>query len=383
MKSVIKQHVRRFELVVVATLIVSLFGGFAGAGIAQAAGVVLNKPAVVQNTGGGGVRIRGGAGAGYDVKGTLAEGTTVHVLEGPVKDKSGASWYRVTVDGRTGWVGSGYLGTAAAAAAAKAAPKAAAKAAAKPAAAKPAAKLTGYAKVANTGGDAIRLRSTAGGKVIATAGAGTLLSVKSGPVKDKAGVSWYQVAGANLSGWMQAEYLVGAKAPSAAAAKAAPAPKAVKTAAPAKAAAPAAAQARSGSARGAQPPAAARPSTAGGVLSVAMQYVGYRYRFGGTSPAGFDCSGFVYYVFNKAGISMSRSLSGQVASGTKISSSQLQPGDLVYFANTYKRGISHIGIYIGNGKIVHAAAERTGVMVSDLWSAYWAAHYAGAVRISR
>jgi cell wall-associated NlpC family hydrolase len=111
-----------------------------------------------------------------------------------------------------------------------------------------------------------------------------------------------------------------------------------------------------------------------------MRYVGYRYRFGGTSPSGFDCSGFVYYVFNKAGISMGRDMYSQLGSGPRISSSNLRPGDILFFSNTYKRGLSHAGIYIGNGKFVHAENESTGVAVSALWSSYWAAHYTTAVR---
>ena len=67
----------------------------------------------------------------------------------------------------------------------------------------------------------------------------------------------------------------------------------------------------------------------------------------------------------------------------RVPPDQLQPGDLVYFKNTYRSGISHIGIYVGNGKFVHAGDYNTGVEVTDLWSAYWAAHYAGAVRVAR
>jgi cell wall-associated NlpC family hydrolase len=80
---------------------------------------------------------------------------------------------------------------------------------------------------------------------------------------------------------------------------------------------------------------------------------------------------------------MSRSMDAQIASGPHISSSDLRPGDLVYFRNTYRSGLSHIGIYVGNGKFVHAADYSTGVELSDLWSSYWAAHYAGATRVSR
>ena len=341
---------------------------------AFAAGVAPNKPAVIQNTGGGSVRYREGAGLGYSVKGSLVAGDQVTVIEGPAKDSAGHSWYRVSVGGRIGWIDSRYLGAGSGTTATTAKP--AAKAPAK-AVAKAPAKLTGYAKVTNTGGDAIRLRATVGGKVVATASSGTVLAIAKGPVVDKSGARWYQVSGANLSGWMVADYLVSTPAPARAVAKTTT--KATTTKATA---ATTSSTARTGAARGAAAPAVAR-SVAGGVVNVAMNYVGYRYVFGGTSPAGFDCSGFVYYVFNKAGIAMGRSMNSELASGAHISSSQLQAGDLVYFANTYRAGISHIGIYIGNGKMVHAGDYSTGVNVSDIWSPYWAAHYAGAIRVAR
>ena len=116
------------------------------------------------------------------------------------------------------------------------------------------------------------------------------------------------------------------------------------------------------------------------IVSIAYKYVGYRYRYGGSSPKGFDCSGFTSYVYRSAGISIGRSAAAQYNSGKHISRANLQPGDLVFFANTYKRGISHAGIYVGNGKFINAANESTGVIVSNLNSGYWAAHYYGASR---
>ncbi len=333
---------------------------------AAAAGVGPNKPAVVTNTGGGGVRFREGAGVGYDVKGTLGEGDKVQVLEGPVKDGAGHSWWRVTVNsnGRIGWVDTRYLGPAGSSSSSGSK----ATTSSKTTTAKGPATLKGYAKVATPGGAALRLRSTPGGTIKSTAGQGTVFSIVKGPTKDKNGDSWYQVSNANVTGWASATYLVSA-----------PAPKKTTQATAKKSTTT---TARTGTARGTTQPPAAR-SSAGGVVSVAMNYVGYAYRYGGTSPSGFDCSGFVYYVFNKAGIGLGRAMSSQIAAGPHISSSQLQPGDLVYFANTYRRGISHIAIYAGNGKIVHAADYGIGVTVSNLWSPYWTAHYAGATRVAR
>jgi len=116
------------------------------------------------------------------------------------------------------------------------------------------------------------------------------------------------------------------------------------------------------------------------IVGIAYKYVGYRYRYGGSSPKGFDCSGFTHYVYQSAGISIGRSAAAQYSSGKHISRANLQPGDLVFFANTYRRGISHAGIYVGNGKFINAANESTGVIVSNLNSGYWSAHYYGAAR---
>ena len=155
----------------------------------------------------------------------------------------------------------------------------------------------------------------------------------------------------------------------AAAPKPAPAPK---PAAPAPAPAPA------------PQPAAPVLSVGGGgdtVVANAMKYLGYRYVFGGTSPAGFDCSGFVYYIHNRSGAPVGRGMWQQYNGGAHIPMSQLQPGDTVFFANTYMPGLSHDGIYIGNGQMIHASDERTGVTISSIYTSYWQAHYVGATRL--
>ncbi|HET6315658.1 MAG TPA: LysM peptidoglycan-binding domain-containing protein [Chloroflexota bacterium] len=119
----------------------------------------------------------------------------------------------------------------------------------------------------------------------------------------------------------------------------------------------------------------------GSLVANAMKYVGYRYVFGGTSPAGFDCSGFVYYIHNVSGSPIGRGMWQQYNGGSHIPISALQPGDTVFFANTYMPGLSHDGIYIGGGQFVHASDERTGVTISSLGSGYWQAHYVGATRL--
>jgi peptidoglycan DL-endopeptidase CwlO len=112
-----------------------------------------------------------------------------------------------------------------------------------------------------------------------------------------------------------------------------------------------------------------------------MKYMGYRYVFGGTSPAGFDCSGFVYYIHNISGAPVGRGMWQQYNGGSHIPISSLQPGDTVFFANTYMPGLSHDGIYIGNGQFIHANDEQTGVTISSMNTAYWTSHYVGATRL--
>jgi len=124
------------------------------------------------------------------------------------------------------------------------------------------------------------------------------------------------------------------------------------------------------------------PSVGGGsVVSVAMQYRGARYVFGGTTPAGFDCSGYVYYVLSRAGKPVSRGMWGQYNAGGHPGRGALQPGDIVFFQNTYMAGLSHNGIYIGNGQFIHASDPSSGVKVSSLSEAYWASRWFGATRV--
>ena len=115
------------------------------------------------------------------------------------------------------------------------------------------------------------------------------------------------------------------------------------------------------------------------IISTSMDYIGVPYVFGGTSPYGFDCSGYVQYVFAHAGISLPRTADVQYEVGTPISTAELIPGDLVFFS-TYTYGASHVGIYVGDGNFIHASSSR-GVTISSLSQAYYSSHYIGARRI--
>ena len=116
------------------------------------------------------------------------------------------------------------------------------------------------------------------------------------------------------------------------------------------------------------------------IVDRAEQYLGVPYVWGGSSPSGFDCSGFVQYVLRESGITIGRTCKQQWTYGTQISKEQLQPGDLVFFDNTYTSGISHVGIYVGDGQFIHSSSSK-GVVISNLSSNYYTSHYYGARRI--
>jgi cell wall-associated NlpC family hydrolase len=115
------------------------------------------------------------------------------------------------------------------------------------------------------------------------------------------------------------------------------------------------------------------------IVAMASKYLGFPYVWGAVGPSSFDCSGFVWYVYRKAGDPIPRDMWGQYQSGKRVSRANLQPGDIVFFAGTYEPGLSHDGIYIGGGRFIHAADYGIGVTVSS-FTAYYNAHYYGAVR---
>ena len=116
------------------------------------------------------------------------------------------------------------------------------------------------------------------------------------------------------------------------------------------------------------------------VLSMARQYVGVPYVWAGRSPSGFDCSGFIYYVFDQLGYGLPRMADGQFEVGIPVSRNSLEPGDLVFF-ETYEPGPSHVGIYIGNDQFIHASSGAGHVTVTPLIKTYYRDRYLGARRI--
>ncbi len=130
-----------------------------------------------------------------------------------------------------------------------------------------------------------------------------------------------------------------------------------------------------------EPAETARPHLS--LIERATSWIGVSYRFGGTSETkGFDCAGFVRRVFSTIGIQLPRSAATQFREGCVVALDELQPGDLVFFKNTYKRGISHVGIYLGENRFIHAASHSRSVVVDRLDAPYFMRHFAGGRRVN-
>ena len=122
-------------------------------------------------------------------------------------------------------------------------------------------------------------------------------------------------------------------------------------------------------------------ATGAEILSKAQSYLGSPYVYGGASPSGFDCSGFVYYVYGTFGISVGRTPAAQASAGTQVDKASLQVGDIVLFAGTGGSGITHAGIYAGNGQFIHSPNSRSTVSYSDLNSGYWSEQFYCGIRV--
>lgn len=119
------------------------------------------------------------------------------------------------------------------------------------------------------------------------------------------------------------------------------------------------------------------------IIEKAQEYLGTAYRYGGTSPGGFDCSGFVRYIFAQFGFNLPHNAAAQFNNGTGVEKSALEAGDLVFFACSGS-GIDHVGIYSGDNQFIHSSSPRSGgVIYSSLVNGYYAGRYAGAKRILR
>jgi cell wall-associated NlpC family hydrolase len=140
---------------------------------------------------------------------------------------------------------------------------------------------------------------------------------------------------------------------------------------------------------GVAPPAAAPPAAGAvepapplalDVIGTALTFLGTPYRNGGSDPSGFDCSGFVQYVYGRNGIALPRSVGRQFGAGRDVAGERLRAGDLLFFATT-GAGATHVGVALGDGRFVHAPSSRGTVRVESLGGAYWATKIVGVRRV--
>jgi cell wall-associated NlpC family hydrolase len=116
-----------------------------------------------------------------------------------------------------------------------------------------------------------------------------------------------------------------------------------------------------------------------GIVRTAERYIGAPYRHGGATPRGFDCSGYVMYVYKQNGILLPRQVHRQYDAGRHISLGRAQPGDLVFFRISGRRNLSHVGIYMGGGRFIHAPRSGKRVTYANIDKPYWKKRYRGAV----
>jgi cell wall-associated NlpC family hydrolase/uncharacterized protein YgiM (DUF1202 family) len=318
--------------------------------------------AYVAGTDGAGLRIRAAASVDGETLAVMPEGAAVNILATDIYDADGSSWYQVEFEGIVGYSMSWYLS--------ESAPAWAESVEEAPAAVVVDNEVStggdvwpgANAMVTGTGGGGINMRyeGSFGSGVITVIGEGRVVYVIDGPYWDGAGNPWYQVEFESMTGWVHGGYLVYTDSAASEGAGVAETERAI------------------------EPEPEVVVNTVGdAIVAEALRYVGLPYVWGGTTPAGFDCSGFTWYVLNNMmDISLSRSLDVQAVSGIYVSQADLMPGDLVFFQNTYTWGLSHVGIYIGGGQFVHAGSERTGVLISELNDSYWGPRYYTARRVN-
>jgi cell wall-associated NlpC family hydrolase len=304
----------------------------------------------------------------------------VFVVEGPQTSAMG-DWYKVEYDGDTGWVLGSFLGPARPRegvsrdnAGGRPSDEDSTRSTAQPSAGVGKIKVGAEAQVATDDGLKLRAKPGLEGEVMEVVRGTRFLYVLDGPEIFESG-PWYKVDYDGNVGWVIGTYIEAARPREA--------PPAVRRSEPA-----AAAPARPSVPVAVPPPRAEEKaasvgggSTGASIAQKALGLVGMRYAWGGTSPGtGFDCSGLVAYVMGAHGVYPGRTSYTQAGAGRSIPTGDLQPGDIVVFANTYAGGYDHTGIYIGGGRFVHAEDYGTGVVVSSVFGGDWGRHYAGARR---
>ena len=404
------------------TVLLTALLGFTPSPHAAAAGIAVGGLAVVATSEGDLLTLRDGPSTAFTPLTAFAAGTTLRVLDGPVGDPAGLLWYQVSSAGLAGWAagawlapagesGIRYVGGSGGGVRLRDAPSLAGNVltvvvdgapvallgqevfadgidwtladyagtpgwlasdflnsggggGATPApvgtsgATGGALTVGGAARVVGTDGVDLRVRDGIGlnAPIFTVVPAETVVVVVNGPLPDEGGALWYGINYDGAFGWVSGDYL--------AATTATPTPRTTPLG-----------SYSSG-------PVASSPARGAAVVALALQYVGVApYVWGGTTPAGWDCSGMVQWVYANAwGTALPRVSQDQFYYGNMIPLDQIEAGDIVFFADIAGPGISHNGIALGDGRFLHARDESRGTMISWLDEPVWASHYAGARR---
>lgn len=300
----------------------------------------------VSNTGGGGLRLRQQPDRDSAILALIPEGAAV-VVSGAARYADGLEWLQIRTGGSDGWASSSFLVATVTGVMAASAP---------PVAATGAPTVGGQATVAGTGGPALRVRASVGldAPIAGHLSEGSTVTITGGPVADATGSAWYGIRHDGLSGWANGRYL-------------APVGGAANRNAPPTTSAPAA---------------ASSVGQGAAIAAAGLLYLGVPYVWGGATPGGWDCSGFVLYIVQEVtGRTLPRTTQAQIGAGTPVAAGDIRAGDLVFFANTYAPGITHVGIALGDGRFVHARSPTHGTVITSLADPYYASRFAGARRL--
>lgn len=279
---------------------------------------------VYLNSGGDWLNLRTGPSLSSEVVTAIPDGAPVEILQPVIVDEEGIAWSLARYDGIVGYSAASYLGGFSG---------------------ESASLDDGLLMVVGTGGDGLSLREgpdVADARLMLLA-EGSVASLLDGPVSDAAGDAWYQIEAGGMVGWAHGAYLGAASS--------------------------------GGSLVGASASGAA-------IVEAALGYTGAPYVWAGTTPEGFDCSGFTWFIVsNVADGNFPRPNEDQVVYGAEVALGDLAPGDLVFFQNTYQWGLSHVGIYMGDGQFISASGEHDAVGISSLADPYWSTRYVTARRV--
>ncbi|HUG13644.1 MAG TPA: SH3 domain-containing C40 family peptidase [Thermomicrobiales bacterium] len=286
---------------------------------------------VFVSTGGAALDVRGGPSYAFGVDAYVPDGAWVDVLDTIIWDSDGNSWTLIHYGGLVGYAATGYLFSGLSV---------------------PSGSVVesggdvivgGYAAVAGTSGLGVNVRGgpDVGTGILTALFEDTLVHIGAGPVYDVAGDGWYQIYADGTYGWVNGRYL-----------------------------APASNGRALASYGGAS------------IVDLSYAYMGVPYLWGGTTPDGFDCSGFTWFILSSLyGDWYPRPMEDQISLGSWVAPENLLPGDVIYFQNTYQWGVSHVGFYVGDGQFISASGEHMAVGVSSLHDPYWSARYLTARRI--